>query len=157
MKKIIVLLAIVVGALNLNAQRAWVWYDSINSATIVGPDTVLQPKNKDNLIGGGVGSLSGNLTIETDLLNANDAYIHCGSSEMLLSTSDKYYDFLSKDSIQLDMTTMDHTVRNAGITELNYSKAWEFDQWNFTTPMLRIVPHSVSTGWIRWKWVFFKQ
>ena len=157
MKKIILLAVIVIGSLNLNAQRVWVWEDSINTASIVGTDTVLQPKNKDNLVGGGVGSYGMVCSVNAENLNANDAKAYIGGGVEMLRGSNKYYDFVPKDSVTLDRTVLDHIVNNVGIKDTMYTHIWTEDVWNFEIPMIKLKPVSVSAGYFKWRWVFNKQ
>ena len=158
MKKLLILAAIVLLALNINAQRVWTWTDSINTATLVAIDTVVQPQNKDQIPGGGLGSFYSSASLDAESLNANDAVGYVGGGVQFLRGSNKYYDFEELDSVTLDRTALDRIIRNGGITDTTYTQvfSWTYPH-SFDVPMIRFKKGSVTDGYFRWKWVFFRQ
>lgn len=158
MKKIVILVAIFMISLSMKAQRIWVWEDSINTATLVAVDTVMQPQNKDNIPGGGLGSYYCSASLDAESLNANDAVGYVGGGVQFLRGSNKYYDFEKLDSVTLDRTALDEIIRNGGITDTTYTQVFNWTYpLEFEVPMVKLKKGSVTDGYFRWKFVFFRQ
>lgn len=157
MKKLVFLI-FVIFPLFVNAQRVWVWEDSINTALVIGADTLLQPLNKDNLPGGGVGSYCSSVTFDADDLNNSNSIVAIGSSNLFLTGSKKYYQFQKLDTAVLNPAVLAEIEKGFGIVDTTHIKIFTLDTpFCYEVPMIKYTTGSVSAGWLRWRWVFFKQ
>ena len=166
MRKLFVAVATII-SLNVGAQGVWEWNDSANVGAMVAIDSVFQPKFLPPVA---LGGLVWSCTVDAEALNANTAKVEIGGANQFMVDSkrpagypqQKWYKFqaLPDDAnsfpYTLSKATMVDTIRNEGLTDITYIQSFTRTTLNFDIPLIRITKGTVSAGYVRWYFKFYK-
>lgn len=157
MKRLLFIILLIVLAFVCQAQIIARWNGSINTANLVGEDTVIQASGLSN-----IASAGWSVTLDAEALDANDSEVTFGGGNKSLIFSANIYSFdaFQADSLPytLDKTKMVDTIRVAGQTDTTYTVTITGGNVPFghQTPALRFWKNSVTSGIFRWYFIFYK-
>jgi hypothetical protein len=167
MKKILAVFAFATIAIISFGQGLYKWEDSLNLGAVVAIDTVLQSK-QHQMPPASVGGWIWSCTIDAEGLNANTAKVELGGSNQFMVDSklpagypqQKFYKFQSFSTstfpYTLNRATMVDTIRNGGLTDVTYCVGFTGTAYYCDFPMIRFTKGTVSSGYIRYYWRFYK-
>lgn len=157
MKKILFLISLIVLAFVCQAQIIDSWNGSINTANLVGEDTVIQASGLSN-----IASAGWSVTLDAEALDADDSEVTFGggNKSLLFSANIYSFDAFQADSLPyvLDRSKMVDTIKVAGQTDTTYTVTITGGNvpYGHRTPALRFYKNSVTSGIFRWYFIFYK-
>lgn len=157
MKRLLFLISLITLAFICQAQIIDRWNGSINTANLVGTDTVIQASGLSN-----VASAGWSCTCDAEDLDADDSQVTFGGGNMSLLFSANVYSFdaFQSDSLPytLDKTKMVDTIRVYPTVDTTYTVTLNGGNvpYGHQTPALRYTKGSVTSGFFRWYCIFYK-
>lgn len=133
------------------------WNGSVNSANLVGTDTIFQASGLSN-----IASAGWSCTCDAEDLDADDSQVTFGGGNMSLLFSVNIYSFnaFQSDSLPytLDRSKMVDTIKVAGIVDTTYTVTLTGGNipYGHQTPAIKWIKNSVTSGIFRWYCIFFK-
>jgi hypothetical protein len=167
MRKLFVFLTLAITAITSYGQGVYKWEDSLNLGAVVAIDTVLQPplsQPQPATVGGFIWSC----TVDAEGLNANTAKVELGGSNQFMVDDNlkagypqkRFYKFQPFSSTTfpytLNRSTMVDTIRNGGLTDITYCVGFTGTNYYYDVPMIRFTKGTVSSGYVRYYWRFYK-
>ena len=157
MKKLSFLILLIGLAFAGHAQIIDSWNGSINTANLVGTDTIIQASGLSN-----IASAGWSCTCDAEDLDADDSEVTFGggNKSLLFSANIYSFDAFQADSLPyvLDRSKMVDTIRVAGQTDTTYTVTITGGNvpYGHRTPALRFYKNSVTSGIFRWYCIFYK-